>query len=109
MTRCLIRLLTTLALGLLPAEIGAALVDHVTLAVTDPLGVSNSLMERFWGLQTNIRVQFHFPALVSSAPFNEPTARLLNRPQELRRQSHGIGIEFVFEGGKQSARRVWDL
>jgi hypothetical protein len=81
--------------------------DHVTLALTDPLGVSNSLMERLWGIQTDIRVQFHFPALASSAPFNEPTARSLNRPQERRRQSYGIGIEFVFEGGKPSARRVW--
>jgi hypothetical protein len=81
--------------------------DHVTLALTDPLGVSNSLMERFWGIQTDIRVQFHVPALASSAPFDEPTARSLNRPQERRRQSYGIGIEFVFEGGKPSARRVW--
>jgi Domain of unknown function (DUF3943) len=81
--------------------------DHVTLALTDPLGVSNSLMERVWGIQTNIRVQFHVPALASSAPFNEPTARSLNRPQERRRQSHSIGIAFVFEGGRPSARRVW--
>jgi hypothetical protein len=80
--------------------------DHVTLALTDPLGVSNSLIERLWGIQTEIRVQFYVPTLASSAPFNEPTARSLNRPQELRRQSHGIGIEFVFEGGKPSARRV---
>jgi hypothetical protein len=81
--------------------------DHVTLALTDPLGVSNRLMERVWGRQTNIRVQFHVPALASSAPFHEPTGRSLNRPQEWRRQPHGIGIEFVFEGGKPSARRVW--
>jgi hypothetical protein len=81
--------------------------DHVTLTLTDPLGVSNRLMERLWGLQTDIRVQLHVPALASSAPFNEPTARFLNRPQTLRRQSHGIGIEFVFEGGKPSARRFW--
>jgi Domain of unknown function (DUF3943) len=79
--------------------------DHVTLALTDPLGVSNSLIERFWRPQTEIRVQVHFPALVSYTPFNEPTARSLTRPQELRRQSHGIGIEFVFEGGKPSAGR----
>jgi hypothetical protein len=52
--------------------------DHVTLALTDPLGVSNSLMERLWGIQTDIRVQFDFPALASYAPFNEPTARALN-------------------------------
>jgi Domain of unknown function (DUF3943) len=81
--------------------------DHVTLALTDPLGVSNRLMERLWGLQTNIRVQFHVPVPASSAPFHEPTARSLNRPQERRRQSHGIGVEFVFEGGKPSAQRVW--
>jgi uncharacterized protein DUF3943 len=81
--------------------------DHVTLALTDPLGVSNRLMERLWGLQTNIRVQFHVPVPASSAPFHEPTARSLTRPPERRRQSHGIGIEFVFGGGKPPARRVW--
>ena len=81
--------------------------DHVTLALTDPLGVSNSLIERLWGIQTDIRVQFYVPTLASSAPFHEPTARSLTRPQELRRQSHGIGIAFVFEGGKLSARRLW--
>jgi hypothetical protein len=81
--------------------------DHVTLALTDPLGVSNRLMERFWGLQTEIWVQFHVPALAPSALFHEPTARSLNRPQARRRQSQGIGIEVVFAGGKPSARRVW--
>jgi hypothetical protein len=81
--------------------------DHVTLALTDPLGVSNRLMERVWGIQTEIRVQFHVPALASSAPFHEPTARSLNRPQERRRQSPGIGIAVVFAGGKPSARHVW--
>jgi hypothetical protein len=81
--------------------------DHVILALTDPLGVSNRLMERLWGIQTDIRVQFHVPALASSTPFHEPTARSLTRPPERRRQSHGIGIAFVFEGGKPSARRVW--
>jgi hypothetical protein len=79
--------------------------DHVTLALTDPLGVSNRLMERVWGLQTEIRVQLHVPALASSAPFHEPTARSLTRPQERRRPSPGIGIEVVFAGGKPSARR----
>jgi hypothetical protein len=81
--------------------------DHVTLALTDPLGVSNRLMERVWGIQTDIRVQLHVPALASSTPFHEPSARSLNRPQARRRQSHGIGIAVVFAGGKPSARRVW--
>ncbi|MDQ3831240.1 MAG: DUF3943 domain-containing protein [Candidatus Tectomicrobia bacterium] len=81
--------------------------DHVTLALTDPLGVSNRLMERFGGRPTEIRVQWYVPALASSALFHEPTARSLTRPQERRHQSHGIGIEVVFAGGKPSARRVW--
>ena len=81
--------------------------DHVTLALTDPLGVSNSLIERLGGRQTEIRVQWYVPTLASSAPFTEPTARSLNRPQERRRQSHGIGIAFVFAVGRPSARRFW--
>jgi hypothetical protein len=75
--------------------------DHVALALTDPLEVSNRLMERVGGRQTEIRVQWYVPALASSAPFDEPTARSLNRPQERRRQSYGIGIAFVFEGGSR--------
>jgi uncharacterized protein DUF3943 len=81
--------------------------DQVTLALTDPLGVSNRLMERFGGRQTEIRVQWYVPALASSAPFHEPTARSLTRPPARRRQSPGIGIEVVFGGGKPPARRVW--
>ena len=31
--------------------------DHIPLALTDPMGVSNSIFERLWGIQTDIRVQ----------------------------------------------------
>jgi hypothetical protein len=55
--------------------------DHVTLALTDPLGVSNSLIERLGGQQTEIRVQWYVPALASSASFNE----LNSLPQAARR------------------------
>jgi len=82
--------------------------DHVTLALTDPLGVSNRLMERLGGRQTEIQVQWYVPALASSAPLHEPTARALTRPQERHRQSPGIGFAFIFfQGEKPSARRVW--
>jgi hypothetical protein len=82
--------------------------DHVALALTDPLEVSNRLMARVGGQQTELRVQWYVPALASSAPLHEPTARSLTRPQERRRQWPGIGIEFIFfQGEKPSARRVW--
>jgi uncharacterized protein DUF3943 len=77
--------------------------DHVTLAVTDPLGTANSMLERSWGIDADIRVQFRPLTLAPHASFNEPTARSLNRPQEQHRLSLGIGIEFVFEGRKRSA------
>ena len=35
--------------------------DHIPLALTDPLGVSNSIFERLWGIQTDIRVQLRLP------------------------------------------------
>jgi hypothetical protein len=78
--------------------------DHIPLALTDPLGVSNSLFERLLGIETDIRVQWRFPTPAASIYFDEPTARVFNRPQELQRQSPGIGIEFVFGGKKQAAR-----
>jgi Domain of unknown function (DUF3943) len=81
--------------------------DHVALALTDPLEVSNRLVERLGGRQTEIRVQWYVPALASSVPSNEPTARSLNRPQEQHRQSPGIGIEFVFAGRKRSTQLPW--
>jgi len=81
--------------------------DHIPLALTDPLGVSNTIFERLWGIQTDIRVQLHVPTPAPYAHFNEPTARSLNRPQEQHRQSPGIGIEFVFGGRTRSARPAW--
>jgi Domain of unknown function (DUF3943) len=77
--------------------------DHLTLAVTDPLGTANSMLERSLGIEAEIRVQFRPLTLAPHAPFNEPAARSLNRPQEQHRQSLGIGIEFVFEGKRRSA------
>jgi len=80
--------------------------DHVTLALTDPLGVSNHLVERLSGRQTEIRVQWYVPALTSSAAFTEPTASAFTRPPERRHQAQGIGIEFVFAGKKRSASYI---
>jgi hypothetical protein len=77
--------------------------DHLTLAVTDPLGTANSLLERSLGTEADIRVRFRPLTLAPHAPFNEPTARSLNRPREQHRWSPGIGIEFVFEGKNRSA------
>jgi hypothetical protein len=80
--------------------------DHLTLTVTDPLGAANSLFERWLGIEADVQVQLRAPALAPHAPFDEPIARPLNRPQEQHRWSPGIGIEFVFEGGKRSAKRT---
>jgi Domain of unknown function (DUF3943) len=76
--------------------------DHLTLTATDPLGAANSLFERWLGIEADVRVWLRAPALAPHAPFDEPTARSLNRPQEQRRWSPGISIEFVFEGKKRS-------
>jgi Domain of unknown function (DUF3943) len=77
--------------------------DHVTLAVTDPLGTANRMLERSLGTEADIRVQFRPLTLAPYAPFDEPTTGPLDRPRERYRQSLGIGIEFVFEGKKRSA------
>jgi Domain of unknown function (DUF3943) len=81
--------------------------DHLTLTLTDPLGAANRFFEGLWGIQTEIGVQLHLPVLAPSAPFNEPTARSLNRPREQHLWSPGIGIKFVFEGRKSLARHTW--
>jgi hypothetical protein len=77
--------------------------DHLTLAVTDPLGTANSMFERSLGIDADIRVQLRPPTLALYAPFNEPTVGSLDRPQEQHRRSLGIGIEFVFTGKRRSA------
>jgi hypothetical protein len=77
--------------------------DHLTLAVTDPLGTANSLLERSLVKDADIRVQFRSPTLAPHASFNEPSAGGRDRPQEQHRRPLGIGIEFVFEGKKRSA------
>jgi Domain of unknown function (DUF3943) len=78
--------------------------DHIPLALTDPLGVSNSIFERLLGIQTDIRVQLRLPTSTPHMRFDEPTARSLNRPLEQHRQAPGIGIEFVFGGRNQAIR-----
>jgi hypothetical protein len=70
--------------------------DHLTLALTDPLGTANSMFEGLLGIQTEIRVHAHAPARASHAPFSESTAGSLNRPQEHLYRFYGIGIAFVF-------------
>jgi hypothetical protein len=81
--------------------------DHIPLALTDPLGVSNSIVERLWGIESDIRVQLYLPTPVPSMSLDEPTARYFNRPLEQHRQAPGIGIEFVFWGRKPAARLPW--
>jgi hypothetical protein len=78
--------------------------DHIPLALTDPLGVSNSIVERLLGVPTDIQVQLRLPTSALHMRFDEPTARSLNRPMEQYRQAPGIGIEFVFGGRKQAIR-----
>jgi uncharacterized protein DUF3943 len=78
--------------------------DHFALTVIDPMGAGNRIFERLLGVETDIRVQFHLPALTPHALFNEETAGSLDRPPEHHRPP-GVGIEFAFTWEKQSARR----
>jgi Domain of unknown function (DUF3943) len=70
--------------------------DHLTLALTDPLGTAYSMFGRLLGIQTEIRIHVHAPTRAPPAPFSEPTAGSLNRPQEKHYRFYGIGIAFVF-------------
>jgi len=80
--------------------------DHVTLSLTDPLGAGNRMFEGLLGIEMEMRMQFHLPILAPYAAVDELTARSLNRPQARQRYSPGIGIEFIYEGKKRSARRI---
>ena len=64
--------------------------DHIPLALTDPLGVSNAIFERLLGIPTDIRVQVRLPTSTQQMRFDEPTARSLNRPLEHQRQAPGM-------------------
>jgi hypothetical protein len=70
--------------------------DHLTLALTDPLGTANNMFGGLLGIQTETRVYIHGPAFATLAPFSEPTAGSLNRPQKHYYRFSGIGIAFVF-------------
>jgi hypothetical protein len=76
--------------------------DHLTLAVTDPLGTANGLLERSLGLEAELRLQFHPLTLAPHMPFDEPNGRTLNRPREQHRPAAGIGITISFGGKKRS-------
>jgi hypothetical protein len=78
--------------------------DHLALTLTDPLGAANGILERVLGIQAEMRVQVRPPALALPEPFNDRPARALNRQAADPRRSHGVNIEFIFVGKKQSAR-----
>jgi hypothetical protein len=70
--------------------------DHVTLALTDPLGTANSMFERLLGIQTEVWVRVQAPALAPHAPLNGHTDGPLNRPQGQHYRFYGVGVAFVF-------------
>jgi hypothetical protein len=70
--------------------------DHLTLAVTDPLGTANSMLESLLGIRTEVGVHIHGLAPALPAPFSEPTAGSLDRPQKQYYQFYGISIAFEF-------------
>jgi len=70
--------------------------DHLTLAVTDPLGTANGMVERLFGIQRDIQVRVHLAGSVPYAPSSEPTPVLPKRPQEARYRFYGIGIALIF-------------
>ena len=69
--------------------------DHLTLALTDPLGTANSMLESLLGLQTEVRVHVHGLAPAPPVPFSESTAVSLERPQKQYYRFYGIGIALV--------------
>ena len=70
--------------------------DHLTMALTDPLGTANNLFGGLLGIQIETRVYIHGPAFAPLGPFSEPTAGSLNRPQKHYYRFSGIGIAFAF-------------
>jgi hypothetical protein len=71
-----------------------------------PLGAANCVLERSLGVRTDIRVQFFLPGLAPHAQFADHTASSRNRRQEHHYRSPGVGIEFVSDGRRRSARRA---
>jgi hypothetical protein len=78
--------------------------DHLLLTLTDPIGAANSILERVLGIKAEMRVQFRPPALAPPEPLNAYPARTLTRQEANPHQSHGVSIEFIFDGRKMSDR-----
>ena len=57
--------------------------DHAGLILTDPLGALNSVFERLFGIQSDIRVQFHSPDLGRQMTVDSSEGRSL-RVQEVK-------------------------
>jgi hypothetical protein len=79
--------------------------DHLGLIVTDPLGTANSIFERMLGIKAEMRVQFRPPTLATHESVNTRLGSPLPRQGAPPHRSHGVSIEFVFNGIERSARR----
>jgi hypothetical protein len=75
--------------------------DHLALILTDPLGASNRVFDRLFGIKTDMRVQLRPPALAPYTQRNDQTAGSLNQPEGYQHRLHGASIEFSFDGGKR--------
>jgi hypothetical protein len=70
--------------------------DHLTLAVTDPLGTANGMVVRLFGVQREVQVHVHLPGLVPYAPWSEPVLAPHSRAHGARDRFYGVGIALVF-------------
>ena len=67
--------------------------DHAGLILTDPLGALNSVFERLFGIQSDIRVQFHSPDLGRQMTVDSSEGRSLKWQEVKFSRPQGVNLQ----------------
>ena len=71
--------------------------DHAGLILTDPLGALNSVFERLFGIQSDIRVQFHSPDLAQQMAIDPSEGRSLKWQEVKFSRLQGVNLQLHIE------------
>jgi hypothetical protein len=71
--------------------------DHAGLILTDPLGALNSVFYWLFGIQSDIRVQFHSPDLGQQIAVDSSEGRSLKWQEIKISRPHGVNLQLQFD------------
>jgi hypothetical protein len=71
--------------------------DHAGLILSDPLGALNSVFERLFGIESDIRVQFHSPDIGREMSADRSEDRSVRWQEVKFSRPHGVNLQLHFD------------